>query len=194
LSDQYFPADLFQLGHNEVFVDCGAYDGDTLKAFLERTHSEFKEVVAIEPDRANVKKLEAFVASLGPDLQPKIQIKPFGVGAENQIATFAASGSESSAMSEHGDTTIEVKRLDDLLAAKTPTYIKMDIEGAELPALAGAAQTIARHHPKMAVCIYHAQEHLWEIPLRLNGLYPSCRLFIRRYRDEFGDVVCYAIP
>ena len=69
LQDQYFPVNFIHLGKQEVFVDCGAYDGDTVKAFLERTHSEFDGIVAIEPDRANVTALETLVASLARDLQ-----------------------------------------------------------------------------------------------------------------------------
>ena len=44
----------------------------------------------------------------------------------------------------------------------------MDIEGAELDALNGAKATIRKHLPKLAVCLYHVQEHLWEIPLKIN--------------------------
>ena len=194
LKDQYFPNDLFHLGKHEVFVDCGAYDGDTVKAFLECTRSEFAGIIAIEPDSANVKALETAVASLPPHLQPKIQIKPFGVGSKDEAVAFAATGSESSAIDRQGEATVEVKRLDYLLTETAPTYLKMDIEGAELDALNGAEATIRKHSPKLAVCLYHVQEHLWEIPLKIYELQPSYRVFIRRHRDEFGDVVCYALP
>lgn len=194
LEDQYFPDDLFHLGKREVFVDCGAYDGDTLNNFLGRTHSEFDAVITIEPDQANVSALKSFVTSLDRELQRKIEIKPLGVGEKHEMIAFAASGSESSAIDHHGEATIEVKPLDDLLAETAPTYIKMDIEGAELHALNGAKATIRKHFPRLAVCVYHLQEHLWEIPLTISELHPSYRLSIRRYRDEFGDVVCYAVP
>ncbi|MGO8746186.1 MAG: hypothetical protein ACLQNE_09370, partial [Thermoguttaceae bacterium] len=64
----------------------------------------------------------------------------------------------------------------------------------EPQALAGARQTILRHHPALAVCVYHRQEHLWEIPLYLRDLWDGYRFFLRRHGDEFGDVVCYALP
>ena len=51
-----------------------------------------------------------------------------------------------------GQGTIEVqcRKLDDILAGKKPSYIKMDIEGAEPDAVAGAEQVIKMHHPVMA--------------------------------------------
>ena len=40
-ADQYFPRDVFSLRSDEVVVDGGAYTGDTLDGFLERTGSKF---------------------------------------------------------------------------------------------------------------------------------------------------------
>ena len=70
----------------------------------------------------------------------------------------------------------------------------MDIEGAEVDALTGARQAICRDLPVVAACVYHRQEHLWEVPLLLHSLSGEYNLFLRRYGDEFADVVCYAVP
>jgi hypothetical protein len=84
--------------------------------------------------------------------------------------------------------------LDDLLAGSRPTYIKMDIEGAEPDALAGAQRTIRQHRPVLSICVYHTQYHLWSIPLLVHELAPDYRLFLRPHDADGWDSVCYAIP
>jgi hypothetical protein len=84
--------------------------------------------------------------------------------------------------------------LDDLLPSTIPTFIKMDIEGAEPDALRGASKLIAEHTPVLAICLYHAQEHLWQIPLLLQSLNSTYNFYLRRYADECWEIVCYAVP
>jgi hypothetical protein len=84
--------------------------------------------------------------------------------------------------------------LDEVLANEAVTFIKMDIEGGEPDAIDGATQLIARCRPVIAVCLYHRQEHLFTIPNKLREIYDGYKLFIRRYGDQFGDIVCYAVP
>jgi FkbM family methyltransferase len=75
------------------------------------------------------------------------------------------------------------------------TYIKMDIEGAETEALKGMAQTIAKYKPKLAICIYHLPDDLWQIPEYIHSLNPDYKLYIRHHDVEYGaETVCYAIP
>lgn len=192
--EQYFPVRKFDIGTEEVFVDCGAFTGDTIETFRKRAGDSFRQIVAIEPDPVNLKQLARYLSLLPKDVRSKIRVEPFGLGSENETTCFNATGSESSSFAENGTLKIKVKRLDDLLATIAPTYIKMDIEGAELNALRGARETIRKYQPRIATCVYHVQEHLWEVPLEMNRINPAYFLSLCRYRDEFGDVVCYAAP
>jgi hypothetical protein len=70
----------------------------------------------------------------------------------------------------------------------------MDIEGAELDALLGARQMIKEHTPILAICLYHAQEHLWKIPLLIQSFSDQYSFYLRRYSDECWETVCYAVP
>jgi hypothetical protein len=72
--------------------------------------------------------------------------------------------------------------------------MKFDIEESEPATLEGGRETIMHHRPKMAVCVYHAPDHLWNIPLQLNELLPECRLTVRTYCSDGFDCVCYCIP
>lgn len=73
------------------------------------------------------------------------------------------------------------------------TLIKMDIEGAEQEALLGAKRIISEYQPKLAICIYHRIEDLWEIPLLIKELNPEYHLYIRNYEDRLDEIVCYAV-
>jgi FkbM family methyltransferase len=185
---QYFPAALFKLSQNEVFVDCGAYDGDTIAEFRRVTSDQFERIIAFEPDPDNYKALCSAVSS-----ESRIAVHPYAVGTRRETLRFAAGGT-GARVSSAGACEVQAISLDEALAGTTPTYIKFDIEGSEPDALQGARKTMATHRPKMAVCAYHAPDHLWSIPLRLNELLPNSRLTLRAHCADGFDCVCYCIP
>ena len=69
----------------------------------------------------------------------------------------------------------------------------MDIEGAELASIKGAKGLIQKYRPKMAVCIYHKKEDLWEIQEYLKELVPEYKFYMRAYDDTATELVLYAI-
>ena len=194
IDDTYFPTDLFRLTENECLVDCGAFDGDTLRSFLRRTNSRCDAVIAYEPDPANYVNLDKYVQSLPIQTRQKIRVEQCALGSTRGVVRFEAMGSVSSSITADGSIEVSLQRLDDSLRNAVPTYIKMDIEGAEIDALNGGEGVIQQHHPKLAACVYHTQDHLWQIPLEMKRLNPNSSFYLRRYDDEFGDVVCYSIP
>ncbi len=190
----YLPLDALALTAREHFVDCGAFDGDTIKAFFDAGIGIDGHVTAFEPDPGNHEKLLDYVAGLPCDLRERISVSPYAVGAKREKLYFDAIGTVGSAISGTGTLEVQCVPLDEVLDGAAPTYIKMDIEGAELDAIEGGKASIARHVPALAICVYHRQDHLWRIPLCIQSLSPEYRFFLRRYGDEFGDVVCYAAP
>lgn len=191
--DTYFPMDLVSASSEDVFVDCGAFDGDTIRSFNEHWGGKFRYAFPFEPDHANRTALISTVKSLA--LDSRVTIMPYAVGNSNGPVSFANSSSAASHVTtaENG-LTIEGRRLDDIDWALTPTFIKMDIESSEPQALAGAAKLLRQHHPILAVCTYHRSEHLWEIPNLIHSIAPEYKLFLRRYAEECWEGVCYAIP
>ena len=185
---QYFPNDLFRLSDSEVFIDCGAYDGDTIAEFRQVSRDQFAQIIAFEPDPSNFALLQASVE--GDD---RISIQPYATGARRETLRFSVTGTGSH-ISSVGDCEIEAIALDEALSGIAPTYVKFDIEGSEPDALNGARETIVRHRPKLAVCVYHAPDHLWSIPQQLHELLPDSRLTLRTYNADGLDCVCYCIP
>lgn len=185
---QYFPEDLFELSENEVFVDCGAYDGDTIADFRQASNDHFGRIIAFEPDPANFASLQS---SLNGD--QRIFLQPYATGARRETLQLFTAGMQSH-ISETGTCTIEVVSLDDVLEGVMPTYIKLDIEGSEPDALEGGRRIITQHRPKLAVCVYHAPNHLWSIPLQLHEMLPDAHLTLRTYNADGLDCVCYCLP
>ena len=82
---------------------------------------------------------------------------------------------------------------EDGVLAEPATFVKMDIEGAEMDALQGMQRMIAQYKPKLAVCVYHKPEDLWEIPLYIHKLVPGYRLILRQHSPLMdNDTVLYA--
>jgi FkbM family methyltransferase len=191
-NDIYFADDLYTALADEVFVDCGAFDGDSVQEFLKRRAGSFSQIIAIEPDPENCKALEVRVASLPIETGRRIRVVQSAAGAKREVVTFNVTGTAGSSIGE-GSYQVQCAPLDELKDVK-PTFIKMDIEGAEPDALLGARNTIKINMPVIAVCLYHAQEHLWQIPLLIQSISSDYKFFLRRYSDECWESVCYAIP
>jgi FkbM family methyltransferase len=189
----YFPENLFTLTKHEVFVDCGAYDGDTVHSFLEATGEAFERIVAFEPDPANYRRLQHRLSECPPEIARRVETHQKAVGSATCRVRFAALGTEGSAIGTNG-LEVECVSLDEVLGGVTPSHIKMDIEGAELDALQGARQLVACKAPILAICSYHRQTDLWRIPALIHSLNPDLQLFLRPHRIEGWDLVCYAIP
>ena len=73
------------------------------------------------------------------------------------------------------------------------SFIKMDIEGAELPALNGAEKIIQRHKPKLAVCVYHKREDLITIPQYIKSIVPEYKFYLRVHFPYASELVLYGV-
>ncbi len=190
----YFPHDLVQLREDEVFMDCGAFDGDSIRLFLKRAGQQYCRIIALEPDPDNREALTRFAQSLEKRVH-NISILPFAVSDHSGKVAFNANRSAGSSLSK-GERCIRVecRRIDDLADFGAPTFIKMDIEGAEPDALEGARETIRKTRPILAICAYHKCQHLWQLPLIIKSILPDYQIRLRRHAEECWEMVYYAIP
>ena len=194
--DMYFAEELFRLSPDEVVVDCGAFDGDSMQLFMDKTNGRFRHMALFEPDPANLRALSKRLAGYPAEVAAKVSVHPYAVGGENGTVQFSADGSVGSKVVASGGTVeMECRTLDTALAdGPAPTFIKMDIEGAEVQAIPGGARIIGRCRPILAVCTYHRCDHLWIIPQLLKAAFPDARIFLRRYAEECWETVYYAVP
>ena len=190
---EYFAPDLYRLSDDERFVDCGAFDGDTVRSFLGLLPKFNGRVRAFEPDRANFSRLEAWRQALPSGLRQRIDGVCAGVGAARSKVSFSEGGSTGSSVG-NGSTEIDIVPLDEALADLAPTLIKVDTEGYEPEVLDGARATISTLAPTLALCVYHRQDHPWRIPLMTAALHDGYRYTLRSYCLDGWDLVLYAVP
>ena len=189
---EYFPSDIPILKNlKEVnFVDCGAYIGDTIEELLKQ-NLNIGYTISFEPDNKNLIALNTTLSSL--NLNSSI-VYPAGVYSKNTILNFTNNGIDSSAaISEDSSIKIPVVSLDTILLNSNPNFIKMDIEGAEKEAIIGAKNIIQKYKPNLAICIYHKEEDLWELPLLINKIEPSYDMYVRVHEDLCLSTVLYCI-
>lgn len=183
---QYFDLEKLPHDENEIFVDCGCLDGATSKEFIRWSNNKYNHIYAFEPDSAQTTKCKA---ALAPD---KSDVYSLGCWKEKSELRFTGFLEGSSYVSETGETVISVDSLDHILAGKKVTFIKMDIEGSEIPALLGSEKLIQENHPKLAISIYHRPEDIYEIPNLLLQYNPDYVFFIRHYSICASETVLYA--
>ncbi len=185
--EEYFD-EVITLTENEMFIDCGGFDGDSAVRFIERCGGKYRGIVIFEPEMC---KREAIERSMDGRQYELVQA---GVWSENTKLCFDARGTSSSHISQQrGGCLIETVALDETVHDRKPTYIKMDIEGAEQEALKGCRKIIQDYRPKLAVCIYHKPEDLFEIPIMIKEMNPAYKLYVRQYADAWYDTVLYAV-
>lgn len=177
----------------DTLIDCGAYDGDSIHDFVS-VFPRYKKIIAFEPDPVNLKKLNC--RKVRENIRDLIVVNK-GVGSRNEHLHFQINGGSNSYLAESGNSEIEMTTLDDVYSDTSGTVlIKMDIEGAELNALQGAKKLIKEKKPVLAICVYHKEEDLIEIPgfiheIAGEGVY---NYYLGFHGLDLAELVFYAVP
>jgi len=190
--DQYFPSDLISLTSNEVFVDAGAYTGDTLSVFIKKVDSKFTSYYAFEPDQINFNLLKSLVSNFNSS---DINIFNIGLSDKKDQLFFKSDkvNTVKSSFSKDGEVTVDVNSLDNIVNGREITFIKMDIEGAEFSAITGAKSSIQKHKPKLAISMYHKPDDLIVLPQLIKAIRPDYKFYLRHHLHITQELVLYAI-
>jgi FkbM family methyltransferase len=196
----YFRSGLFDVTPEEQYVDCGASIGESITALLASAGYDLRRGWLIEPDKFNVETLKVLldkIRLLPSGCGERISIHAAAVGDRSDRIRFAHCGghagmvlpgaTESSAAVQD---PVDVVRLDDVIDGQ-PTLVKMDVEGAELQALAGAAGLIREHKPKLAISAYHRARDLIDLSELVVSLRPDYRLGLRHQGPLRYDTILY---
>lgn len=178
---------------NEIFVDAGAFTGDTLQAFVKMMahHLSAENTIqyhALECSPKNYFKLTETCKKL-----ENIFIKLYNSALWDEDTTlcFHENG-ESSVVSENGNINVHAHKLDSLLWDTPVSWIKMDVEGAEIKALHGCEQLIRKNKPRLSICVYHNPLDLIEIPQYIHSLNPNYKMLLRHHSAYDHETVLYA--
>lgn len=193
----YFEPEIISLSQNEVFVDGGCYKGETTEEFIKQIESRnvdgYSHVYSFEPDSETcetaIKNLRKY---------ERVDVIEKGLWSSETVLKFSAGGSTgSSFIFGIFSVSVPVTSLDRFFKGKPdhdlPTFIKMDIEGAEKEALIGAKDIIKKKHPKLAICAYHKPEDIYELPKLIYDINPEYKFSLHQYSDGIYDTILYAI-
>lgn len=186
----YFEDEIFKPKKNEVFIDAGAFCGETAEEFAAWCPS-YKKIYSLEPDKFNFEKLSDNI------LKKKIrdiELIDAGLWSENKTLYITRGGDDGtgSHVKDTGIDEVKVVSLDNILGGNEATYIKMDIEGSEKEALKGAQNTIKKYKPRLAICLYHRSEDIITLPQYILELVPEYKFKIRHYTTFTYDTILYA--
>jgi len=190
VSAQYFDDEMIHLDHDEVFVDGGMFTGDTAMSFFKHTNNKYKYYYGFEPDENNCTKAEENLIN-----KTNISIIPKGLWHdEGEINFNSGLGGSSGFGNEINNPVVKVMSLDAFFSDKIPpTFIKMDIEGAELEALKGCENIIRKFKPKLAICAYHKPEDIYTLPEIIKQYRNDYTFYFRHYTNSLAETVLYAI-
>jgi len=179
--------------HVDTLIDCGAFTGDSIHDFVA-VFPEYREIIAVEPDVSN---LESLIERQKSENIRDLTALNKGLGSHESVLRFKANGESNSYLDDDGNVEIQITTLDEISKElQGDIFVKMDIEGSELEALHGAENLIRKKHPIMAICVYHKEEDLIEIPKYIHktageGVY---NYYLGFHGLDLAELVLYAIP
>jgi len=191
LEEQYFPRDISLSKGYSRFINCGAYNGDTVMR-LNALFGKVDAIVCFEPDQDNFELLRRYVYAKHNEIAEIVIAFPCGVFSHVTQLHFASGNKINSLISDKGDSIIQCVALDHVIPGFRPTFIEMDVEGMELEALKGAEMLIKEDKPDLAICVYHAPNHIWDIPLYIDSLHLGYKFYLRNYTSFISETVLYA--
>lgn len=166
---------ILSLNENEVYVDLGAYNGDTIDEFLKYSGGSYRKIIALEPNSKNYEKLKAHCLDM-----PKIDMWQLGSYSKNTVLTFNNKAGRNSAIAQSGVAT-RVATVDTILCGSAATYVKADVEGADYETLIGMTNTMKNFKPKLNFSAYHRFEDIFRLPLLINQINPEYKIFLRHH-------------
>lgn len=217
VGDSFFDKEIISHKEKMVYVDVGAYTGDTVCKFLEYSGGQYQKIIAFEADKGNYDALCKFVRYARVD---NIDLINKGVWSEKKIMQFYTNDDNAelnydspnlyNSIERAADATtlkklkedeihpivqnVEVNSLDFFLQGETPSIIKINALAADYPILCGAEQTLRRTHTTVIMEYGVRPSYLLEEMLFLIGLNIGYKLYLRQ-KNIFGDskTILYAV-
>lgn len=186
----YFENDIMQFTLDEVYLDVGAYDGESIKKFMKKC-SDFKQILAVEVMPLAYKKL---LQKYGE--HPKIRIYNTGVSDHVGEERFAFND-QSTCIAQDGEGTVmPVTTLDALCADVNVSIIKMCIGNTIMPLLVGAKEILSKYTPKLIITAGIDKRALIDYIPQIEALAGKNRYkyYLRFTNAMMECLVLYGIP
>lgn len=202
-----FDETFFSFSDEEVYIDAGAFTGDSIESFLTAVDGRFKHIYSFEPSAANNaairERLRRLQDSYVKPLRPSVTLFQKGVWSHEDELSFSHNidyqdaGVSTTPLSAHllvsgvrkdlpqstsglAVETVPVVAIDSA-TPQDATFIKYEVEGSELEALRGAEKTIRKNRPKLSIAVYHKPEDLLTLPRHIKELDLGYRMGFRQH-------------
>ena len=132
-----------------------------------------------------------------PELAERMQVLPIALGAEDRVGLMGPLETPSlmPGATLSNAPSVPVRSLDSLVASgeiERVDFIKLDVEGSEIPVLLGARETLRRFKPKLAISVYHKPNDFFEIPLLIESMGLGYQLYFDHYTIHHEESVVFA--
>lgn len=190
--DDFFDLDLIPEGTGKVFVDAGAYFGNTSLNYIKIYGKDYKEIICYEPNATSLKRLEENLKGF-----EKIRIRPMGLDSVQGEKFFNIIGDDpimAHIVSAKEDGSIETVSLD-LDVAEPIDLLNVDVNGYEAQVLMGAERHITKEHPNLMVALYYDFEDIIKLPRMIESMDPDYKFYLRYYGGDLipTNFVLYAV-
>ena len=183
----------------DIVIDAGGCFGDTAIYFAHRVGVQ-GHVYTFEFVNSNVDVLQTNL-DLNTELNSRVTIAKFPLWDQSDITLFVSDNGPGSIVSTEkiGDESkrqeVSTITIDDYVSrnqVERIDFIKMDIEGAEFPALQGALQTIRNHRPTLALCVYHSPKDFVRLAKLIDEQQLGYRFSLRHFTIHAEETVLFA--
>ena len=189
----YFNLDLIPYCKDCIFVDLGAFIGDTINEFINIYGTDsYNKIYAYDITKESIAKMKNNLANY-----KNIIYRNVAVSDKNEILYMKESSIDASANIIDNDGNIEVRSttLDNDINEKI-SIVKMDIEGYEQKAINGSINHIKNDKPILLISVYHNNEDLWKIPKMIDSVNSNYKMYLTTHGNNVfpTEVVLTCIP
>ncbi|WP_417762008.1 FkbM family methyltransferase [Shewanella sp.] len=198
-SHEHYLSKVVAVEASDIYIDGGAWQGDTVLDLKALCGNEL-EIHSFEPDESNCKILKENIAK--QELSNCFVVKK-ALWNQKSTLQFVTSNEAVHSMQSRVSVTedsqqvteVPTTTLDDycLELNRHPTYLKLDIEGAEPQAIEGAKNLLRNHGPKLAISAYHEPNQLWQLIEQISEYNPNYKFWFVHHSQQLFESVIYAM-
>lgn len=195
-SMSFYRNDIYEVTGDEVFLDIGAYDGDTIRLYLRETSGKYKKIIALEPDSENYLALSKYIAK---ERLGNILVSMMGAWDKREDLKFVMGKEQISGVcydQKQMDTdiiTCYAERIDNIFGNEEISFIKINYYEGVLEAIKGCEEIIKRNHPKMAIDVGFDIYNVLLLFEYISSLNLSYKYYLRFNRAMSSTLTLYVI-
>ena len=193
----FYNNDIFKVTEKEILLDVGAYNGDTIRLFLEETEGKYKKIIALEPDDKSFLELNEYLAE---KRMRNVVTSKMGAWNCRQDLLFKT-GNEQVSSVETGkyilknSETIKIyaERLDEIYCDEEISLIKINYYEGVLEAIEGCEKILRKNHPRLAIDVGFDIYNVLKLTEYLVSLNENYKLYLRFNRAMSSTFTLYAV-